>query len=666
MFALLIQLAEAAPDTALLSVNTIQKGLSDPNAQNRALALRTMSSIRVPVISQIVALGIKRGAADMSPLVRRTAALAIPKCYGLDPGTKSLLIEQIALLLGDKQYFVAGAAVVAFLDVCPERIDLVHPFYRGLIKKLVDMDEWGQIATLELMIQYGRKCFPRRTKSTKGKDPEGAASESTITLDPDLEILLEASKPLLQSRNSAVIVAVARCFLYLGTPVYVSQIAGPLISTLRSSPDISSQTMHTIVSICQLYPTTFVPYTNRFLLSASDPPAIITSKLTLLSLLFPHVSSTLRSLILTDIAQHTKSSDPSTVRAAVLAIGRCASSAPTAPLRTKCLRLLLTHLSSLDSTLVSASLDEIRSLIQRDAKAHAKTIVRLARHLDALTAPRARAAIVWLVGEFAATEESPRVAADVWRILLKDFANESEIVQGQVLLLGAKVYLHYQRGKETSKTLAEDQPSDSTAVDELKDDGRIPRMLEHTFLLARYAHSYTLRDRARYLKALVLGSPNTDLGALLLLAEKPLGQADTDRNILDGKEEYPVGNASQILGVPLRGAEKVPPWTTVEVGAAERKGATTQSEAASSISSVTRSTVPVVGGYEAPAKKPNGGPSKTLDQWLDEEDEEGESEEETDEESSGEEESEEESGEEEESEYETDESEGEQDRLVKS
>src|ERR1700761_6859304 len=102
VYAYLVQHAEEAPDTALLSINTIQKSLSDSNPHLRALALRTMSSIRVPVISQIVALGIKRGVADMSPYVRRAAALAIPKCYRMDPNTLPLLEEQISILLGDK------------------------------------------------------------------------------------------------------------------------------------------------------------------------------------------------------------------------------------------------------------------------------------------------------------------------------------------------------------------------------------------------------------------------------------------------------------------------------------------------------------------------------------------------------------------------------------
>ncbi|KAK5241397.1 AP-3 complex subunit beta, partial [Cryomyces antarcticus] len=144
----LLHHAEQAPEEALLSINTIQKALSDQNPQVRALALRVMSGIRVPVIHQIVSIGIKRGCADMSPYVRKAAAFAIPKCYRLEPSTLPQLLEYLSKLLGDKQYYVAGAAVSAFLEVCPDRIDLIHPHYRSLIRKLVDMDEWGQLATL--------------------------------------------------------------------------------------------------------------------------------------------------------------------------------------------------------------------------------------------------------------------------------------------------------------------------------------------------------------------------------------------------------------------------------------------------------------------------------------------------------------------------------------
>ena len=111
----LLSHAEAEPDLALLSINTIQKSLSDSNPQVRALALKTMSGIRVPVISQIVSLAIKKGLGDMSAYVRKAAALAIPKCYRLDPNTLPQLLEYLSTLLGDRQYYVAGAAVKAFM-----------------------------------------------------------------------------------------------------------------------------------------------------------------------------------------------------------------------------------------------------------------------------------------------------------------------------------------------------------------------------------------------------------------------------------------------------------------------------------------------------------------------------------------------------------------------
>jgi AP-3 complex subunit beta len=77
----LLRYAEQEPDLALLSINTFQKDLTDSNPLIRAMALRVLSGIKVPMIGSIVVLAIKKCAADLSPYVRKTAALAIPKCY---------------------------------------------------------------------------------------------------------------------------------------------------------------------------------------------------------------------------------------------------------------------------------------------------------------------------------------------------------------------------------------------------------------------------------------------------------------------------------------------------------------------------------------------------------------------------------------------------------
>lgn len=80
----LLRYTEQEPDLALLSINTFQKDLSDSNPLIRSMALRVLSGIKVPMIGPLVALGIKKCAADPNPYVRKAAALAIPKLIEYD------------------------------------------------------------------------------------------------------------------------------------------------------------------------------------------------------------------------------------------------------------------------------------------------------------------------------------------------------------------------------------------------------------------------------------------------------------------------------------------------------------------------------------------------------------------------------------------------------
>lgn len=565
----LIHHAEQEPDLALLSINTIQKSLSDSNPQVRALALKTMSGIRVPVISQIVLLAIKKGTGDMSPYVRRAAAMAIPKCFRLDPNQAPQLIDYLSTLLGDKQYYVAGAAVMAFMEICPERMDLIHQHYRSLAKKVVDMDEWSQLSTLRMMTVYARKCFPR-TQATEITEKtanlqefyeqtgNGGGAEQAKGLDPDLELLLNAIKPLLQSRNSGVVVAVTRCYVSIGTPEYIKSAIGPLVALLRGPSDIQQVALYNVVSVCLLQPESFVKYASHFLVRATDSGPVWELKLEMLTLIFPHAPSHIKSLILNELEHFSRGSNKMLVREAVRAIGRCAQSNPaTSP---RCLRLLLSQITSLDGTLAAESLTVIRHLIQQDPTAHTGTVVRLAKNLDSATDPHARATIIWLVGEFAGLNSEDNIAADVLRILLKEFSEESEIAKRQIVLLAAKVYLHHlNRVTEHNKT--DENDCDETRPPPLDEaqDHPIARLWDYVLLLVRYDTSFDLRDRARMFKAL-LGVPQ--LATLMLLAPKPAPQAPSPS---ENRRGFTLGSAALVLagggGVHgLKGYEALPDW----------------------------------------------------------------------------------------------------------
>lgn len=573
----LLHYAESEPDLALLSINAIQKSLTDQNPQVRAMALRTMSGIRVPVISQIVSLAIKRGCGDMSPHVRKAAALAVPKCYRLDPGTFPQLLDYISALLGDKQYFVTGAAVSAFLEVCPDRIDLIHRHYRGLVRKLVDMDEWGQLATLRLMLTYSRKCFPRRTQRlarTKKKgfynEENEELGEDIPNLDPDLELLLKACKPLLLSRNSAVVVSVIRCYLYLGTSEYLATAIGPLVALLRSSQDVQQIALYNIVSVALLSPQSFVKYTSHFFVRASDPSLIWRLKLEILTLIFPHCGLHLKGIILKDLEHFSHDPDFDLVRESVRAIGRCAQSDSRTSAR--CLKTLLNQISSADGSLVSEALTVIRHLIQQEPGAHTKTVTRLAKTLDTITSPEARATIVWLVGEFAGVDPENNIAPDVLRILAKGFTEESEPCKQQIVLLAAKVYLHHLQSmaiavpSDTSPSTSDGIPGangDPTSAGmEIDENHPIPTLWRFILLLARYDTSYDLRDRARLFKALLAIPASTQLASLLLLAPKPVphspSPSETRQGLLIGSSTLVIGPDAGPNG--LRGYEKLAEW----------------------------------------------------------------------------------------------------------
>ena len=675
----LVHHAEQDPDIALLSINTIQKSLSDSNPQVRALALRTMSNIRVPVISQIVSLAIKKGVGDMSPYVRRAAALAIPKCYRLDPSQLPQLIEYLSTLLGDRQYYVSGAAVTAFLEVCPDRIDLIHKHYRSLIGKLVDMDEWSQLSTLRLMTMYARKCFPRRLRTVKNKEQatnlqdfygeggEGGETDSggerVLVTDPDLELLLNSAMPLLQSRNSGVIIAVARCYSSVGTAAYLQHAIGPLIALLRGPRDIQQVALFNIVAICLDRPTDFVKYASHFLVRATDTQPVWELKLEVLTLIFPHAPSHIKSLILNELEHFCRGSDKLLVREAVRAIGRCAQTdTATSP---RCLRLLFSQITSPDGILAAESLTVIRHLIQQDPNAHVSTVVRLAKNLDQATHPQARATIIWLVGEFSALNGEDNIAADVLRILLKDFASESEPAKRQIVLLGAKVYLHHlNRQNEALPDHADD--GETPAVQQPKlledDDHPIARLWSYTLHLVRYDTSYDLRDRARTYKAL-LSVPQ--LATLMLLAPKPAPQAPSPS---ENRKGYTLGSSALVLagggGIHgIRGYEPLPDWVeegkepdprlrVSDASSGSLYGEKRQIPAAEALDQAAQSVVGASNGFEG------GVGEKSLDDWLAESEEEESGDESEEDEDEYEEEEEEEEGddaEDEDSDMETDE-----------
>ncbi|XP_072292134.1 AP-3 complex subunit beta-2 isoform X4 [Eucyclogobius newberryi] len=556
VYVYLVRYAEEQQDLALLSISTFQRGLKDPNQLIRASALRVLSSIRVTIIVPIMMLAIKEAASDMSPYVRKTAAHAIPKLYSLDPEQKDQLIEVIEKLLADKTTLVAGSVVMAFEEVCPERIDLIHKNYRKLCNLLIDVEEWGQVVIINMLTRYARTQFlnpnvneslleegntdgktfygsddedeEEDEKDKKDKKAEPLAKRKPYVMDPDHRLLLRNTKPLLQSRNAAVVMAVAQLYFHLAPKAEVGVIAKALVRLLRSHSEVQFVVLQNVATMTIKRRGMFEPYLKSFYIRSTDPTQIKILKLEVLTNL---ANETNISTILREFQTYIKSMDKDFVAATIQAIGRCATN--IGEVRDTCLNGLVQLLSNRDELVVAESVVVIKKLLQMQPEKHSDIIKHMAKLIDNIQVPMARASILWLIGEYC--EHVPKIAPDVLRKMAKSFTNEEDIVKLQILNLAAKLYLT--NSKQTKL------------------------LTQYVLNLAKYDQNYDIRDRARFIRQLIV--PTEKSGALSKYAKKlflALKPAPVLESPFKDRDHFQLGSLSHLLNAKAGGYQELPDW----------------------------------------------------------------------------------------------------------
>ncbi len=292
----------ACRELALLAINSFQRDLSDPNQLVRGLALRVLCGIRVKEIVQIQIMSIKKCATDSSPFVRKNAAHCVGKIFQLDADVKPELVEIIDRLLGDKVTAVLSSAFAAFNEVCPGDLALLHPHYRKLCALLADLDEWGQVAALGVLTRYARTQFanpepddkpkavaaapPKEKKKAakKGKggkfydddddedddDEDGDDADDLVPImQDDHALLLRVSLPLLRSRNTGVVLAVAALQHYVGPRDRAIQgrVGRALVRVMRGHREITYVVLTNIVEFARAAPEMFRKYIKDFFIA---------------------------------------------------------------------------------------------------------------------------------------------------------------------------------------------------------------------------------------------------------------------------------------------------------------------------------------------------------------------------------------------------------------
>lgn len=545
VYVYLVRYAEEQQDLALLSISTFQRALKDPNQLIRASALRVLSSIRVPIIVPIMMLAIKEASADLSPYVRKTAAHAIQKLYSLDQDQKEQLIEVIEKLLKDKSTLVAGSVVMAFEEVCPDRIDLIHKNYRKLCNLLVDVEEWGQVVIISMLTRYARTQFTSPWKEdamfdetnekafydSDSEEKKDQVKARPYVMDPDHRLLLRNTKPLLQSRNTAVVMSVAQLYWHLAPKHEVNIVTKSLVRLLRSNREVQYIVLQNIATMSIQRKGMFEPFMKSFYVRSTDSTHIKTLKLEILTNLANEANI---SIILREFQTYVKSQDKAFAAATIQAIGRCATN--ISEVTDTCLNGLVLLLSNRDETVVAESVVVIKKLLQTQPSQRSEIIKHMAKLFDSITVPMARASILWLMGEYC--ERVPKIAPDVLRKMAKTFTAEEEIVKLQTVNLAAKLYLT--NSKQTKL------------------------LTQYILNLGKYDQNYDIRDRTRFIRQLIV--PSEQGGALskyarrILLAPKP---APVLESAFKDRDHYQLGSLSHSLNIKAIGYQELSDWPAV-------------------------------------------------------------------------------------------------------
>lgn len=587
-------------ELALLSINSFQKDLADPNQLIRALALRVMTSIRVRDILQIQLIAIRKCTADASAYVRKCAANAISKVFVVDPEQKDVLAEIIGKLLNDASTMVLGSAVQALVEVCPDRLDLLHKPFRKMCHLLADLDEWGQTVTINVLIRYCheqfqspqlaaqgdgggaddpaarrknvKEMFPKRKakrgfySDDDGSDSDGKAQSSPFLLgagkrealpaigsvfrsdalasgigggeelDEDHRLLLRSSIPLLKSRNSAVVLAVATLHYYCGTySVATSTLIGKsLVRIMRSQREIQFVVLSVIASMAASRPDMFRPFLQDFFVRATDPAYARKLKLEIMTAL---VTDDNVSVILREFQAYVRHVDKSFVTTTVRALGRVADAMPSVAER--CLSGLMRLVRSSNEQVVAESVVVIRQLLQQQAIE--KDRLRVVRSLAAMmvagrvTSASARASIVWMLGEFNDEGQATTCAAESLRLLAKNFADEATEVRIQLLNLAVKLAL-----REPQK-----RP--------------IQLLLQYVIELCKFDPEYDVRDRARLIRASLSGDASIVNPHKLFASKKPAPLIGCEE---ETKRRFTLGTLSDIVRHSVPGYAPLPRWRT--------------------------------------------------------------------------------------------------------
>ncbi|RNF08089.1 putative beta-adaptin 1 [Trypanosoma rangeli] len=443
------------PQKAVLQAGAFVKDTINNSPLIRGAALRTMSSLLIPPMVDFVTAPLQRCLEDSDPYVRRIAAFGTLKLFYVAPNVceETGLLEKLKKQLQDDNACVVASAVAAILELRQRNAPIaLEEALVGNVSRLLE-------AASEATGWYQHYLIEGVAMAFKG---------NSLVLDlGKAKEIVDDVVPFLASFNVATVMSaikVVTSFLLQTSALFAfpdlgedGRNAEEHTSHLRDryGPRLVGACISLLYGPC--FEVRYAVFRNiRLLLKTSlnsffkhhlsiffvkyDDPIYI--KLEKSELLLELADTEVGEIVLAEFATYVTDADEELVRKAVRSIGFLA--AKVEPLAEQCVEKLLGLMDTGISHVVQDTAVVVQTVLRRYPNHFGRVVNKLCEVLDELKSPEAKAAVVWVIGDYAERVEN---AGDILEMSLETFHTQPEIVQLALLTAVVKIYLHSDAGQ---------------------------------------------------------------------------------------------------------------------------------------------------------------------------------------------------------------------------
>ena len=426
----IINYARVKPLETLLAVNALKRDASDFNANplTRAIAVRTMGCLGVEEIMQFLCDPLKDALNDKDPYVRKTGALCVAKIYDINSQLAEDqfgFVEKIQGMLEEEtNAMVLANCISALIEISTTKgkdiLNINWSKCRHLMSALHENNEWTQIYLLEGISRY----------SPSKQD--------------EINEMIERIIPCVSHSNAGVVLSVIKILIKLLDLVenpetirsVCKKITPSLVTLLSSEPEIQYVALKNINILIQKRPIIFEKDIKIFFSSFTEP---LYNKLEKLEIIYKLVSMNNIDIVLNELKEYASDVDIQFVRRSVKLIGQCAIKLEKAAQR--CVETLVELVKTQVSFVIQEAIIGLRDIFRRYPNTFEGAMTIINENLRTLDDPEAKAALIWIIGEY-----SDRIEGAENQLIkfIDNLKEEPYIIQINILDSATKTFLKCQ------------------------------------------------------------------------------------------------------------------------------------------------------------------------------------------------------------------------------